>query len=168
MTFTRLSLCSILAASSAVAQGTFTTFGQGCAWQNQVASIGNASLPTLGQPLTITYSGPNFVGSAGQQIAQPVLVLGIGQQTLQLPTSILRQQPSGCTALITVEALLPAAFDPIRPVFIDRVDIPIPNRPVLLGVSFFAQWATRIDQCGFAGCDLTAVITSNAAIATIQ
>lgn len=157
------SLCGASFAQTAA----FVPFGLGCAFQGQTLSIGNQGLPRLGTTFQVTYAGPNFTFSSGQQIAHPILVLGLGQQLVPLPTSLLPQQPPGCTAYITTDVFLPTVPDPTRAAFTSWVDIAVPNTPTLVGLVFNAQWMALVEQCGFAGCGFAAVPTSDAAVVVV-
>src|SRR5262245_16295719 len=143
----------LLVGAPLAAQASFLPFGTGCTFQGQTPAIGNQGLPQLGTTLQITYSGPNFTFSSGQQIAQPFLVLGLGQQNTVIPGGLLPQQPPGCQGFITQDAVFPMGPDPNgRPSFANFLDLPVPNNPALIGFVFFAQWLTLVQQCGFAGC----------------
>jgi hypothetical protein len=143
----------------------FSPFGTGCAFQGQTLQIGSTGLPQLGNSsFQITYSGPNYTMNSGQQIAWPQLVLGFSLVTTLIPQSLLPQQPAGCIGLISGDALLPTAVDPNgRPSYESFIDLPVPNNPVLMGLTFHAQWVLVFQQCGFAGCGFAAVPTSDAA-----
>ena len=153
--------------ASALAQGTFVPFGAGCPFNNQTPAIGNQGLPQVGNAFSVTYSGPNFQFSSGQQIAQPILVLGLTTQLLPIPPGFFPQQPAGCDGLISGDVFLPMAPDPRSSAFFSSQSIPVPGNPTLVGLTVFAQWICVVQQCGFAGCGLAAVITSDAAAATI-
>jgi hypothetical protein len=158
----------LLLAATAVAQTpSFTPFGTGCTFANQTLAIGNQGLPRIGQSFQITYSGPNQTFGGNQQIAWPQLALGFQQVTTVLPTTLLWNQPAGCTGFIAPIAMQATSPDPVLPVFITTIPIAIPNDPGLVGVQFLAQWLTLHQQCGFAGCNLDAALTSDAAIALI-
>ena len=151
-----------LAAQPAV----FQPFGQGCTFQGQTAAIGNQGLPRPGQQFQVMYAGPNFTMNSAQQIAWPNLVLGLQQQITPIPP--LLQQPVGCGGLISPDVLLPTPPDQNgRPMFENFVALAVPNNSQLLGVQFYAQWVVLVDQCGFAGCGLAAILTSDAALAQI-
>lgn len=157
--FSLLLLSSALAAQSAA----FTPFGAGCTFQNQTLAIGNQGLPVLGTSFQITYSGPNFTFSSGQQIARPYLVLGFGTLVTPIPVTLLPQQPAGCQGLITPDVLLETPVSASLPEYEDSVTIQVPNSPALAGFAFHAQWLALIQQCGFVGCGLSAIPTSDAA-----
>lgn len=163
MRIVTLLLTGALAAQSA----SFTPFGTGCAFQGQQLTIGNQGLPVLGTSFQITYAGPNFTFSSGQQIAQPFLVLGLGSLVTPIPTTLLPQQPAGCQGLITPDVLLGTPMNPSLPSFDDFVTIQVPNTPTLAGFQFLSQWLTLIQQCGFAGCGLAAIATSDAGLVIV-
>ena len=163
-TFTVLSL---LAATAVAQTPSFTPFGTGCTFANQTLAIGNQGLPRIGQTFQITYSGPNQTFGSNQQIAWPQLGLGFQQVTTVLPPNLLPNQPVGCTGYIAPIVMQPTTPDPVLPVFVTDIAIAIPNDPGLVGVQFLAQWLTLHEQCGFAGCNLDAALTSDAAIALI-
>lgn len=154
-----LLLSGALAAQSAA----FTPFGTGCAFQAQTLAIGNQGLPVIGTSFQITYAGPNFTFSSGQQIARPFLVLGFGTLTTTIPVTLLPQQPAGCVGLITPDVLLDTPVNPTQPAYENFVTMQVPNSPTLAGFLFHAQWLALIQQCGFVGCGLAAVPTSDAA-----
>jgi hypothetical protein len=159
-------VCLLLAGMALAQPASFTPFGAGCTMNGQTLAIGNQGLPQLGQMFQVTYAGPNFTFSSAQQIAWPNLVLGLGQQTTPLPPGIfgLSQQPAGCQGYITADLLLPTAPDPNgRPMFENATSINVPNNTMLLGAVLYAQWLVLFDQCGFAGCGLAALPTSDAA-----
>jgi hypothetical protein len=158
-TLALLLLSGALAAQSA----SFTPFGTGCAFQSQSLTIGNQGLPVLGSSFQITYSGPNFTFSSGQQIARPYLVLGFGTQVTPLPVTLLPQQPAGCTGFITPDVLLETPVHATLPEYENFVTIQVPNVASLVGYQFHAQWLALVQQCGFAGCGLSAIPTSDAA-----
>jgi len=164
----RTLIVPFLLAASAVAQTpSFTPFGSGCTFANQTLAIGNQGLPRIGQTFSITYSGPNQTIGPNQQIAWPQLGLGFQTVTTVLPTNLLPNQPAGCTGYIAPIAMLPTTPDPVLPVFVASIAIALPNDPGLVGVQFLAQWLTLHQQCGFAGCNLDAALTSDAAVALI-
>jgi hypothetical protein len=158
-----LSLLPALTAQNAA----FTPFGAGCSFQGQALSIGNQGLPVLGTTFQITYSGPNFTFSSGQQIAQPFLALGFNPLVTQIPPNILPQQPPGCQGFLAPDVLIATPADPTRSTFQSFVDLPVPNSSALAGLVFLGQWMAVIQQCGFAGCGLAAVATTDAAFVTV-
>jgi hypothetical protein len=162
-TLTILFLGSAVLAQSAQ----FTTFGAGCTFQNQTLAIGNQGLPRLGTTFGITYSGPNYQFTSGQQIAQPMLVLGFTPQSVVLPANLLPQQVPNCTVLVAPLAIVPTVPDPSTNAFLVPLQLTLPNQPALLGLGVIAQWVTLFQQCGFAGCGYAAVLTSDAAIMTL-
>ncbi len=83
---------------------------------------------------------------------------------MTLPPTFLPQQPTGCTGYLTPDVLVPMALDPQRSAFVDRIDLPVPFLPALIGLQVFGQWATLVQQCGFAGCGNAALVTSDAAL----
>lgn len=158
----------LLLGSAAFAQtAQFTTFGTGCTFQNQTLAIGNQGLPRIGTTFGITYSGPNFQFSSGQQIAQPMLGLGFTPQSITLPANLLPQQVPNCMVLLSPDVLVPTVPDPSSSAWLVPVQVSVPNQPVLLGVTVLAQWVTLFQQCGFVGCNYAAVLTSDAAIMTL-
>ena len=42
-----------------------------------------------------------------------------------------------------------------------------PNSSTLIGLRLYGQWFSTVEQCGFAGCNLIAVVTSDAAVMVI-
>ena len=162
-------LTTAIGASTAIAQGpSFQTFGTGCTFNQQALFIGNQGLPQLGTMFQVTYTGPNTNnGTAAQQIAWPQLVLGFGLRNTPLPQSLLPLQPAGCQGFITPDLVIPALPWIGRGIFHDTVDITLPNNPALVGLTFHAQWLTTFEQCGFAGCNLGALLTSDAAVIVI-
>ena len=158
-TFSLLLLSGALAAQSAA----FTPFGTACAFQAQTLAIGNQGLPVIGTSFQITYAGPNFTFSSGQQIARPFLVLGLGTSVTPIPVTLLPQQPAGCQGFITPDVLLDTPVNPTQPEYENFVTINVPSSPTLAGFLFHAQWMTLIQQCGFSGCGLAAIPTSDAA-----
>jgi hypothetical protein len=121
----------------------------------------------LGTSFQITYSGPNFTFSSAQQIAQPLLVLGLGTLSTPIPVTLLPQQPAGCQGFITPDVLLSTPVSPSLPSFENFVTIQVPSTPALAGFQFFSQWLTLIQQCGFAGCGFAAIATSDAAVVLV-
>jgi hypothetical protein len=162
-------LATTVCAGFAMAQGaSFQTFGTGCAFNQQALLIGNQGLPQIGTTLTITYTGPNTNnGTAQQQIIWPQLALGFGLRNTPIPQNLLPQQPAGCQGLITVDAVMPTAPRIGIPIFQDHIDLPVPNSPALRGLRLYAQWLSTVQQCGFAGCNLIAVVTSDAAVIVV-
>ena len=163
-------LLLLLAATAAAQTASFTPFGTGCTLNNQTLAISNQGLPQLGQTFQIMYSGPNFTFTSAQQTAWPNLVMGLGQQITPLPPGIfgLFLQPNGCQGYITADLLLPTAPDPNgRPMYENFIALTVPNSPPLLGAVLYAQWITLFQQCGFAGCNLAALPTSDAATITV-
>ena len=156
-----------LACAPLCAQASFTTFGAGCVLDGQALAIGNQGLPQVGQSFDITYSGPNFAFSSAQQSVEPVLVLGLGQATVPIPAGILPFQPAGCTGLITSQALIRMPLSPNGMTYASSYSFAIPNNPAFVGAQFFAQWGAFFTQCGFAGCDLGAIATSDAAVCVV-
>ncbi len=159
---------TLLLASFAAAQtASFSTFGQGCTLDSRTLAIGAVGTPQLGTTFRITYSGPNYTFSSGQQIARPHLGLGFTPTTTPIPTSILPAQPAGCTGYLQPLAMVPTQPSSTLPQFDDFVDFPIPNDAGLIGVAILAQWLTVHEQCGFVGCNYDAVATSDAGVLTI-
>lgn len=157
-----LGLCAVASPAQS-----FTTFGAGCGWNGVALAIGNQGLPQLGQTFAITYSGPNHLQNFAQQIARPWLALGLTPLAVGLPTNLFTQQPAGCTAYVDALAMTPMPIDPVLPAFESSFALSIPNAPSLLGVQILAQWLTVVQQCGFAGCNIAAALTSDAAVAAI-
>lgn len=163
-TTTTLLLAAALSAQSA----SFTTFGSGCTFQNQTLAIGNQGLPRLGTTFGVTYAGPNFTFTSGQQIAQPMLGLGFNPLNITLPANLLPQQVPNCMVLVDPMVILPTIPDPSTTnTWLTPMQLSIPNQPALLGLPVMAQWVTLFSQCGFAGCNYAAVLTSDAAIMTL-
>jgi hypothetical protein len=163
-------LLLFLTAAAAAQSASFTPYGTGCTMNGQQLVIGNQGLPQLGQTFQVTYSGPNFTFSSAQQTSWPNLVLGLGQQAVPLPPGIfgLFQQPAGCMALVTPDLLIPTQPDPNgRPQYENFIAIAVPNSPPLIGATLQAQWVALFEQCGFAGCNLAALPTSDAATITV-
>lgn len=162
-------LATVLGAGTLAAQGpSFQTFGSGCVYNQQALFIGNQGLPVLGTMFQITYTGPNTNnGTAAQQILWPHLVLGFSRVTTPIPQGLLPQQPAGCQGLISPDVVIPAAPWIGRGIFHDTMDINLPNNPALLGLTFQAQWLTTFEQCGFAGCNLVGLLTSDGATIVI-
>jgi hypothetical protein len=166
-TATILAALSLLPAAFAQ-NAAFTPFGTGCSFQGQALSIGNQGLPVIGSSsFQITYSGPNFTFSSGQQIAQPFLALGFTPLVTTIPQSILPQQPAGCQGFLAPDVLISTPSDPTRSNFLSFVPMPVPNSNALAGLVFLAQWLCVIQQCGFAGCGIAAAATSDAAFVTV-
>jgi hypothetical protein len=162
-----LTTLTLLVGLASAQTATFTTFGTGCTMQGQTLAIGNIGLPQLGQICTITYTGPNTNGGlATQVVAQPSLGLGFGLLNTPIP-QILPQQPAGCQGYINPLVLIPMGPRIGIPIFQDTYDLLIPNNPSLLGLPVQAQWLNMFQQCGFAGCNLVALLTSDAATLTI-
>ena len=145
----------------------FTPFGTGCTFQSLTLAIGSQGLPRIGQTFRITYSGPNYRFNSSQQIAWPHLGLGFQPLTTALPQSLLPMQPAGCIGWIAPITMVPTSPDLVLPAYDSFVAIAVPNDPGLIGAQFLAQWLTIHEQCGFAGCNLDAALTSDAAIAVI-
>jgi|KBSSwiStaDraftv2_1062776.scaffolds.fasta_scaffold184250_2 hypothetical protein len=146
----------------------FARFGAACIFEEQKPSIDHVGLPHVGRSFLLTYRGPNFTFMSSQQIAWPQLAIGFAIAPIVIPPDFLPQQPEACTGYITVDLLIPAElpshnFERFR----DRIEVRIPNVPALAGTVFFAQWLLEVDQCGFAGCGHSALITSDAAILVI-
>lgn len=162
-------LALLLAAVPAAAQAAqVIPFGTGCTFQGQTLAIGNQGVPRIGSQFQVMYFGPNYLLNSSQQIAQPWLVLGLGQAITQLPQGLLPQQPPGCTGYITPDVSVPTMPDTNgRPNYENFIWISIPNDPLLLGYQFFGQWLLLFQQCGFAGCGFEAVPTSDAAVIQI-
>ncbi|HLQ38944.1 MAG TPA: hypothetical protein VK348_14135 [Planctomycetota bacterium] len=159
---------TLLATLATAQQALFQPFGTGCTFNNLTLAIGNQGLPHIGQSFQVMYTGPNFTFSSGQQIAWPNLVLGLGQLSTVIPAGFLPQQPAGCQGYITGDVVMPTMPDPNgRPQYENFVTINVPNNPGLLGMNFNAQWLTIVQQCGFAGCNFSAVLTSDAALVQI-
>jgi hypothetical protein len=163
-----LTTLTLLAGLASAQTASFVPFGTACSFNGQTPAIGNSGLPQLGQVCTITYTGPNTNGGlATQQIMMPEIALAFGQLNTPIPTSLLPQQPSGCQGYINPLIVIPMGPRIGIPIFQDTFDLAIPNSPTLLGLQVYAQWLTTIQQCGFAGCNLIAVVTSDAATLTI-
>src|SRR5262245_8106038 len=146
----------------------YARFGSACIFEEQKPSIDHVGLPRVGGAFQLVYRGPNFTFMSSQQIAWPQLAIGFAIAPIAIPEGFLPQQPPGCTGYITVDLLLPTEL-PSRNFgqFRDRIDLRVPNNPMLAGTFFFAQWLLEVDQCGFAGCGHSALITSDAAILVI-
>lgn len=157
----------LLATTAAAQSASFTTFGSGCTFQNQTLAIGAVGLPQLGTTFGVTYSGPSYVSSPGQQIAQPMLGLGFSPTNVVLPANLLPQQVPNCTVWINPLLILPTQVDRNTGNWATPMPLPLPNQPALLGMSVLAQWVTLFSQCGFAGCNYAAILTSDAAIMTL-
>lgn len=161
-------LTALFLGSAAFAQSAqFTTFGAGCTFQNQTLAIGNQGLPRLGTTFGVTYSGPNYQFTSGQQIAQPMLGLGFLPTSVVLPANLLPQQVPNCTVLLTPVAMVPTLPDRVTNAYLVPLQLTLPNQPALLGVTVLAQWVTLFSQCGFAGCNYAAILTSDAAMMTL-
>jgi len=157
-----LTLCAALSA-----QGSFAIFGTGCPLQGQTPSIGSAGTPQIGTTLSITYTGPNYQFSAAQQYAQPYLALGVQPMSYTIPAGALLYQPAGCTGYLVPITLMPMPPAPGQPTFESSYDIAIPKTPSVVGFQFMAQWLLVHTQCGFGGCSLSGLITSDAAVITV-
>ena len=120
-----------------------------------------------GQSISITYQGPNYSSSASQQLAQPFLALGTQAVGFTIPMTGLIYQPSNCIAYVAPLILAPMLQDPNLPQYANSFAIAIPNNTALVGYQFYAQWLLAHTQCGFTGCDLSGLITSDAAVVTI-
>ncbi len=153
-----------LAAILSAQQAAFVPFGQGCTFQSQTLAIGNQGLPRIGSSFQVMYTGPNHQFNSAQQIAWPQLFLGFGTLVTPLPQGLLPQQPPGCQGLITPDLAIPSNIDQNgRPTYENFVRLAIPNNPNLLGYVLYGQWLLLHQQCGFAGCGLDALPTSDAA-----
>ncbi len=159
------SLLFPLAIASALAQSASVQFfGSGCSYQGQALAIAVQGLPQLGTTFTFTYAGPNL---NNQLSIQPALAVGLAASNLPIPSTILPQQPIGCTAWIVPEVinLMPVTATGL---FEDHIDMTVPNDPSLSGLLFTAQWLAIVVQCGIvAPCWLQALPTSNAALMTV-
>jgi hypothetical protein len=160
-------LLLLLVAAVPAQSAAFSTFGAGCTFQNQTLAIGARGLPQLGTLFAVTYSGPCYVSSPGQQIARPMLGLGFAPTNVVLPANLLPQQVPNCTVWIQPQLILPTQVDPVTNNWAVPMQLPLPNQPALLGLNVLAQWVTLFSQCGFAGCGYAAVLTSDAAIMTL-
>ncbi|HEX5050672.1 MAG TPA: hypothetical protein VFZ65_02770 [Planctomycetota bacterium] len=163
----RSTITTLLLAAALPCQAAFTTFGSGCSLQSQTPAIGNNGLPQIGQTFSITYTGPNYLFSSAQQMAQPFLALGTQPLFLTIPAGLLIYQPAGCVAYLEPLSLTPMAPDPILPSYVASYAIAVPNDAGLIGFQFLAQWLLVHSQCGFAGCGLSGLITSDAATITV-
>ncbi|MFT4514654.1 MAG: hypothetical protein ACI89X_001192 [Planctomycetota bacterium] len=163
----RISISALLLTAALPCQGNFTPFGSGCSLQGQTPAIGYSGSPAIGQTFSITYSGPNYTFNSAQQMAQPFLALGTQGANFTLPTTGLIYQPIDCVAYMLPISLLPMAQHPNLPEYESGFAITIPNNSALVGYQFFAQWLMVHSQCGFVGCSLSGLITSDAAVVTI-
>ena len=117
--------------------------------------MNNNGLPVVGGAFELFYTGPNHQLDNTQSITQPSLVVGFGLiGPVDIPQFLLPLQPVGCTLYPSHDIVLPMAPDQNgRNAFTNSVRISIPNDPILLGGTFFAQWLAVHTQCGFAGCN---------------
>jgi hypothetical protein len=96
----------------------------------------------------------------------PFLTLGFRTTNVPVPP-VFVQQPFGFTILVTPELTLAMPADPTgAPIYQATTSWRVPNDPALSGGTMFGQWLLAYYQCGFAGCDLVAVGTSDAAAIT--
>ncbi|MGK0263393.1 MAG: hypothetical protein ACI8UD_002044 [Planctomycetota bacterium] len=163
----RTLFATLLLAAAIPCQASVSTFGTACSLQNQTPSIGHTGTPRIGQTISITYQGPNYSSSSAQQIAQPFLALGTQALGFSIPMAGLIYQPSDCTAYVAPMVLVPMLQDPNLPQYESSFALAIPNDTALVGYQFFAQWLLVHTQCGFTGCGLSGLITSDAAVVTI-
>lgn len=168
MRTTLLLLAALFTGGSVAAQASISVFGTPCVVSSlrTPPTIGSQGLPKIGQTFRLTYSGPNFTFSSAQQIAQPFLVVGL-PAAFTVPNHILPQQATGCMGYTTTLLFFQTPFNASRTAWVDFVDIRVPNDPNLVGANFVGQWMVVFQQCGFAGCNLDAVMTSDAAAITV-
>jgi hypothetical protein len=157
-----LALAAALPAQSAG----FTPFGTGCVLDNQQLAIGNNGLPRIGMSFEILYSGPNFTFNSAQQRCRPLLNLGFQVLGFPIP-AILPQQPPGCILYTEPSFSVLTPTDPALPRYGNSVRLAVPNDPSLAGGTFQAQWLAIFEQCGFAGCGLAAIGSSDGAFVTL-
>lgn len=166
-----LAATTLLTSTALTAQGSVATLGAGCALQtptpSQTPSIGHTGTPRIGMTFSLTYTGPNYQFSSAQQSAQPMLALGTQVVSVPLPPLNLIYQPSGCMAYVVPLSLTPMPPHPSQPVYQNSYSFSVPNNPALVGFQFVGQWLVVHQQCGFVGCGLSGLVTSDAAIVTI-
>lgn len=155
-------LAALSSFSSAQTAG-FTTFGQACtATGLATPTIGATGLPVLGQSFSIDYTGPNRATWPTE--LRPVFLYGIVQAALPLD-GMFRNQPAGCTLYLQpIDAVL---MPPVSISFANSVTLAVPNQPALAGAVLIAQWACLNQTCLVIGCTPNAVLTSDAAVATL-
>lgn len=162
-------LCTALALAALscplTSQAAVTTFGTGCATFEGASSIGWNTLPRLGTDFELTYAGPNHAVDHTQSSSEPWLVIGftaIGP--VEIPP-VFALQPPGC--MLTASHHIVFKMADRGGAYEDRHSLSIPNNPNLNGVVLLAQWLTVHAQCGFAGCGIVWIASSDTAIATI-
>ena len=164
-------LTAALVIGNLTGQASVSTFGTACTLQAGgsagTPAIGHTGTPRIGQTFSLTYTGPNYQFSSAQQTAQPMLALGTQLIAATLPLFNLIYQPSNCTAYVTPISLTPMAGSATQPEYESSYAITIPNAPSLIGFQFVGQWLLVHSQCGFTGCGLSALVTSDAALVTV-
>ena len=164
----RLALLALLLAlvSTSVVRGqgaSFTVFGTSCAVGRDRPVIGNRGLPRIGARFAITYSGPNILFNSGQQRTRPWLLIGFSAARIPIPP-VFPRQPVGCNLWISPDATVAMNPDPNgRPMWGSSWDLQIPNDARLIGATFFGQWVAVHEQCGFGGCMIEWVLSSEGA-----
>lgn len=142
----------------------FTPFGSGCTVTGlTMPTIGAVGLPQIGATFTITYSGPNRATWPTE--LHPLFMYGF--QSISLPLDAwFTSQPIGCTIY-----LVPRAFVLMGPGtgigYASSVTFQIPTNYSLVGVSFLAQWGVLNQTCLVNGCNVNALLTSDAATVTM-
>lgn len=152
------------AAPASAQLASFQTFGQGCTVSGlTLPTIGATGLPQIGtSSFSIDYSGPSRATWPTE--LRPAFMYGLSQANLPLD-GFFNSQPVGCTLYLNPLDIILMPAVGIN--FASSVPFNIPNNPTLIGWSFFAQWACINQTCLVTGCNVNAVLTSDAASVTI-
>ncbi|MEZ5966103.1 MAG: hypothetical protein R3F56_19865 [Planctomycetota bacterium] len=119
-------VCAALITAGAAAQGSFATYGTGCAGSAGVPAIGHRGPPQTGATLEFTLTNANANAPAFP-------MLGFAQQSLSLGLFGAPQ----CTVLVAPTITMTTISDGSGSA---SIGLPIPNDPGLDGTRLYAQW----------------------------
>ena len=170
-----IALATVLGAAHAQAWSA-VPFGSGCwdlapPWNMNPTILGTSGQATPGFTLTIQYGGPTAynAGTGPFYEYRPALVLGLSDQVaggVPLPWTLpaaLTVMP--CQLLVSTDVV--EFMNPInQSSYGDSLALPIPNNPLLIGFTLYAQWAV-FHTVWFPGPRATTVSTSHALAITI-
>jgi len=125
-------LCSALAAQN----GSFTTFGKGCASTTTLPTVSSSTVPMIGMPFTLNIQG--FL--ARPQLGQ--LMLGVSNSSwgsIPLPLDLTLLGMRGCTLLVSPDL---TSFFILDWQGQSKIATTIPSDPTLFGAQIYGQtWA---------------------------
>jgi len=151
MKWVSLSAALLLVAALSAQTGSFSNFGTACGSTGLTGSV-----PRIGMPFTVTYSGPNsYINPHGQYFHQnrPIIVVGAsdrqfsgGPLPFAIPTSFTNNLQCSLYVSMDYVQLMPFAmpFPPSR--FENVFTLNVPVHRSLIGVTFFVQWLMRHAQ----------------------